>query len=623
MNRRSSKDARHSNRAIHRPSSNSLSVPEKGFLPNSRPRVPTPDVTKENQINPHLQITAASPPPATKLVGKTPYTNGDGLPTGTTNPGYGSPASVPKNPPGLPPQSTPLYAKKNQNNNNHNYGTSPQKSHYAQQPLPAAPPVATPTNNHVQNNNNNVAPLKVSTTPSPPPYDQTHSANATSAAAMMLSTIAENDASPYSTSSTNHGPPNSAAYPTTTSIFGRKPSPPPFEELPPIPSVTLSSAHSSKNSSLKSEHASRGTPDHSIYIKDLPGNSPMEMLGRVNEGYETDEGDDGRRYMTIAEVNECRAELEKTLVVQPISPPIIQKEPTQRNPSDDLVPLPTLPPTNSIPNTSASSSLTAEIAPFPLRYGPSSIFRQDAVCLPDMGNVPESSSSVQPRDHDPIIFTETSLSNEIITIQHKPSRAEPDEDDGYHERVSYSEDDEVTSNNSDKGREGSPTGNPTRKVSTTHSLLSNASSSTNTNRPTPPPIESNSNSNSSSSNNLQKVDEFSYLNHPKNHGDTLRSNASDSDISHISTFSIDQSSLPVPSRQKPIRRRKTENFVPKNDDDGDPGEGGSGNNLDNNDTYEEGDGGGDDVDKDTNENGEKVARDKTSKGNKKDFEVFV
>lgn len=545
-----------------------------------RPRVPTPDVTKENQMHPQVQITAASPPPASKFIAKTQYTNGDGLTSTTVNPGYGS-ASTPQ---------TPIYVKRNPNLNapvNVNHALQQQ-----QQPLPAAPALPADNVSLSNNNNNNNNVTKGNETPTPPPpYDQTQS---NSPNAMMLSTIAENDTSPYSTNSTMHTLNNSsasAAYPTTTSIFGRKPSPPPLDELPPIPVVNMTSRHSSSNSSLKSENNSlqrSAAPDTGIFIG-VNQPSGADMLGRVNEGYETDEGDDGRRYMTIAEVNECKAELERTLTVLPLNPnpPVVAKEP-QRNPSDDLVPLPT---ENAAPPL-------MEVAPNPHRQGPLSIFRQDAVCLPDVGFEPSNlvPLKVLPEADNTTasgsttIFTETSLGNEIITIQHKAicnsGKTEPDEDDGYHERVSYSEDDEV-SNHSDKGGGGSPTDHGSRKISSTNNSVLSSEDLTsrrglNDLSQQPTVLES-----SSSNSNQLRVDDFSLL--PQNR-DTLKSNASDSDISHISGFSVDQS-LPAPTRQKPIRRRKTEPIVPKSEN----GE--------------------------SNDQDETEEREKTKA--KKDFEVFV
>ncbi|CAL8071500.1 unnamed protein product [Orchesella dallaii] len=147
MNRRSSKDARHSNRGIHRTTANSLNVPEKGFIPNSRqelvslhkPRVPTPDVTKEAQLSSqlNLNVTAASPLPINKVTHKNQYTNSDGTITiSAANPGYGSPM----------PLNSPLYVKGKQAIGN---TTSQLKNSYPpQQPLlPAAP--ALPASNPV------------------------------------------------------------------------------------------------------------------------------------------------------------------------------------------------------------------------------------------------------------------------------------------------------------------------------------------------------------------------------------------------------------------------------------------------------------------------------------------
>lgn len=424
--------------------------------------------------------------------------------------------------------------------------TSLKSPHSPQPPLPEAPNESSSggseSNSPSKGNSNNTTP--------PPPYDQAHSPTPNSA--MILSTIAENDASPYSTNSTVHTMNNSRSYPTTTSIFGRKPSPPPLEELPPLPTVTVSTT-SSSNSSVKSDHHHRisrnPNGDHDIpFASNGNGKTvPGEMHGRVNEGYETDEGEDGRRYMTIAEVNECRAELEKKLALQqqqqqltPPPLPLVHKD-SQRNPSDDLVPIPT------------SASVTTSVAPVPARSGPTQMLRQDAVCMPDL-NTDTHTTTSNPQPVFTVVpsgsthLAETSLTNEMKAGQAPPAKIEAEEDDGYHERVSYSEDDETSNHSGGEKGSNSGTNVGSRKTSSIH----------------PPSLQSlEGGVKIRSKDVLFQYPSTNFISDsdlrapsPQN-ADTLRSNASDSDISHISISSVDQT-LPAPTRQKPVRRRKTQ-----------------------------------------------------------------
>lgn len=443
------------------------------------------------------------------------------------------------------PQSPVHYIKRNQ----HGYTVSAVSSHPLQQPLPSAP-----DSSKVEGNKSALRSTTNENQSPPPSYEQSHN----TPGAIMLSTIAENDSSPYSTSSTAHTINNSSAsssYPTTTAIFGRKPSPPPMDELPPIPTVTLSSPHGSSSSSSNSD-SSLTTDSVPLIVNSQASDEPMSC---VNEGYETDEGDDGRRYMTIAEVNECKAELEKSLVIKETVPPPPPRTPElQRKPDDELVPIPV-----------QVAPVTAQISPVPTRHGIGSIFRQDAVCLPDFGSdtgtiaIPSISPALSV---DPTVGTtmiETSLSNEILTtIKHIPgvvTRIEPEEDDGYHERASYSEDDDA-SNHSDKG--ASTDSSSPQQSSRKFSGLEASSSP----RSSPELIQQNT-----VIENVSSKKTRSELGRITSSGgsntDTLKSDASDSDISHTSKLSVD-SNIPLPSRQKPIRRRKTDSSVPKGDDSG-------------------------------------------------------
>ncbi|CAL8071498.1 unnamed protein product [Orchesella dallaii] len=310
---------------------------------------------------------------------------------------------------------------------------------------------------------------------------------------MMLSTIAENDCSPYSTCSTSHAPNNSNVYPTTTSIFGRKPSPPPLDELPAVPVVMVSSPHSSKNSSLshKSErdfivrnHPGGGHNGGGLDNMAFNGDTTTiqmqsnDMTGRINEGYETEEGDDGRRYMTIAEVNESRVEFEKTLTVLPLQQPFTTPHDSERNPSDYL------------------SSPSTEVSPTPVRHGMASILRQDAVCLTDMDSEVMIPTSISQTELPPLPIDSTTpvATQNLHNVHPQPTKASnveiDNDDDGYHERVGVQS-----------------------------SLVGTSSSSA-----------------------LELEGEAP----PSHNADTLKSNASDS---HGSNFSVDQT-LPIPSSHR-------------------------------------------------------------------------
>lgn len=480
---------------------------------------------------PQVQITVASPPLGSKFIRKLPYIQDETLQSSGANPGYGSP---------VPPPTTPVYLKKNELASEMN-----PDSNQTQHILDADSAL------HENNTSDSVNEGKGDGSPTPPPpYEQSHTANN----AMILSTIAENDASPYSTSSTaltmSH---SSSAYPTTSSIFGRKPSPPPLIELPPIPTVTISSAHSSANNSLKSSHSS-------LARSNIPENAVLGheeiaeiILGRVNEGYETDENDDGRRYMTIDEVGECKAELAKSLHIQSLPQlPVIKTKETQRNPSDDLVPLP-------ISVTEFSTSANQRN---PSRRASTSVIHQDINRPP---KVTTGTKRTVRRTSAPTFQSTSSSIPDRFKSDRLPSCLisphtvikDVEEDDGYHEKVSYSDEDNENSGKYCRLSEDSVISSSRRKSISTGDCQLTRTIAT---------VVSGADAQHSNIGSVSVSE--GYLDVPSYHqdGGTLKSTASDGDASRLSLRSFDLNP-PPPTRQKPIRRRKNDSTTPKSKDE--------------------------------------------------------
>jgi len=159
----------------------------------------------------------------------------------------------------------------------------------------------------------------MSNTSSNSPYDL-HDLNANSAASSthassILAPIEEND-SPYSTSSTTRSC-KSSNYPSTASIFGHKYSPPPTDELPPLPTVTVTpgSSHSSMKSEVGASYNANGGRINKGMTWDEEESSrpsPHERFRYPSDLSEVEE-EDSRPYMTIEELKESKTQLEQQL----------------------------------------------------------------------------------------------------------------------------------------------------------------------------------------------------------------------------------------------------------------------------------------------------------------------
>ncbi|XP_035709188.1 mucin-12 isoform X3 [Folsomia candida] len=452
LSRRSSKDHRNSSRYLPN-RLNTLSIAKEGNYtlmanPNSRPRVPTPDVTKENQVNFHQ----SHAPPMEKMPNRALYSNDSSVMTQTvTNPGYGSPSNrrtvtttttLPQNGTlSVQPQIPPPVP------------SSPRIAHmkYVTSSVPPPLPPSTPSIS---------SPLTIPTPISqremlPPPYDANLDESPSSSpinGGTMLSPIAENDGSPYSTSSTTRSC-RSSNYPTTTSIFGlgRKPSPPPLDELPPIPQPTIPR----KTRRLGSSRRVIGGEEFPLDTKDLlTPSSVIDELesvlketifdGRVNNGFvpdlieegnakeedddDEDELDSSRNYMTIAEVNESKAELEKKLQQSQLS----NRDPgggeggVGDGPGSDIPPSLPLPRCPTFPGAAISNTNNIQ----------SSSYHAASSSDPTSSDKPTTSSLGGKGGKIP---TKSASSAALVPLH------DAEVDDGYDEKGSYNDEEEFSS----------------------------------------------------------------------------------------------------------------------------------------------------------------------------------
>ncbi|CAG7827312.1 unnamed protein product [Allacma fusca] len=256
LNRRSSKEQTSRFSPKIPPNSNPSRVLNGGVTkdslaphPQLRPRVPTPDVSKENQNH------TLAPPSLDKSSSGRSYTLGNNVNNNSLGP---ITLAVPN--PSYPANPETINNLNSPGNNSSN--------------LPKSS--ATDTANILNRSK------------SPLPYDVGDSQH-------MLSPIDEGDGSPYSTSLASRSS-KSSNYPTTTSIFGRKPSPPPPIEdlpLPPIPTE------------------SDNDPVRKISGLKYPKIGEDEEFDHAIEELENALGADNAEepYMTIAEVNESKASL--------------------------------------------------------------------------------------------------------------------------------------------------------------------------------------------------------------------------------------------------------------------------------------------------------------------------
>jgi len=128
--------------------------------------------------------------------------------------------------------------------------------------------------------------------PSPRPHTPPSNLDLSSDAHLMLSPIEENDGSPYSTSSTNRSS-KSSNYPTTSVIFGRKPSPPPpKDDLPPIPT---------DDGIKRSSRSDETNPNDALRALD------NVIAAEVTEEFENETESEDDPYQTISEVREDQA----------------------------------------------------------------------------------------------------------------------------------------------------------------------------------------------------------------------------------------------------------------------------------------------------------------------------